>query len=83
MVNKNNIKEVLYAQKMIVMKNEAMSPVSYRMLGHVKEKNNVQLVLAQSLKNLYSIGNGLTDEIDLVGGRKKLWHVLLYRQRRR
>lgn len=49
----------------------------------IKGKNNVQLMLAQFRKNLYSIDNGLTDETDLADGRKKLWHVLLFRQRRR
>lgn len=38
LVNKNNIKEVLYAQKTIVMKNEATCSVSHRMLGHVRKQ---------------------------------------------
>lgn len=38
LVNKNNIKEVIYADKLIIMKNQAECPISYRMLGKVKGK---------------------------------------------
>lgn len=38
LVNKKNIKEVVYANKIIVMKNQASCPISYRMLGQVKNQ---------------------------------------------
>lgn len=38
LVNKNNIKEVLYSDKLIIMKNEAKCPISHRMLGRVKKQ---------------------------------------------
>lgn len=38
LVNKNNIKEVLYSDKLIIMKNEAECPISHRMLGRVKKQ---------------------------------------------
>lgn len=38
LVNKNNVKEVLYADKVIIMKNEAECPISHRMFGHVRSQ---------------------------------------------
>lgn len=38
LVNKKNIKEVNYAEKLIIMKNQMSCPISYRMLGRVKNK---------------------------------------------
>lgn len=38
LVNKNNIKEVLYDDKLIIMKNEAECPISHRMIGRVKKQ---------------------------------------------
>lgn len=38
LVNKKNIKEVNYAEKLIIMKNQTSCPISHRMLGQVKSK---------------------------------------------
>lgn len=38
LVNKKNVKEVLFAEKVIIMKNEAECPISHRMLGHVRSR---------------------------------------------
>jgi len=38
LVNKKNIKEVVYTDKNIIMKNNATCPISYRMLRHVKDQ---------------------------------------------
>ena len=38
LVNKKNIEEVLYADKLIIMKNRAECPISHRMLGQVKNQ---------------------------------------------
>lgn len=38
LVNKKNIKEIIYTDKLIIMKNEASCPISYRLLGQVKKQ---------------------------------------------
>ena len=38
LVNKKNIEEVLYADKLIIMKNGAECPISHRLLGQVKSQ---------------------------------------------
>lgn len=38
LVNKKNVKEVLYAEKVIIMKNEAECPISHRLLRQVKNR---------------------------------------------
>lgn len=38
LVNKKNIKEINYSEKLIIMKNQMECPISHRMLGQVKNK---------------------------------------------
>lgn len=38
LVNKKNIKEINYTEKMIIMKNQMSCPISHRMLGKVKKQ---------------------------------------------
>lgn len=41
LVNKKNIKEINYAEKIIIMKNQTNCPISYRMLRKVKKNINL------------------------------------------
>lgn len=41
LVNKKNIKEINYAEKIIVMKNKANCPISHRMLRKIKMNTNL------------------------------------------
>lgn len=38
LVNKKNIKEISYTDKLIIMKNQASCPISHRLLGQVKKQ---------------------------------------------
>lgn len=48
LINKRNIEEVIYAERVIIMKNKIVCPISYRMIGKIKKQ-----VLVNRANNSY------------------------------